>query len=162
MNRYTAGRAVALGAMSGMRSMAGPAVLAIEAEPQTHLTRAIPVLAAGELIADKLPFIGDRTDPLPLAGRALMGAISGAFVARETEGSAVLGGLLGAATAIVVAHLAYRARGLAHDRLGPAAGFIEDAVVVGMGAAICRRTRAVRARGNRAGHLLQRGIPIRP
>lgn len=133
------GKAVALGAMSGMRSMAGPAVLAINAEEQTALTRAVPVMAIGEMIADKTPFIGNRIDPLPLAGRAFMGAIVGGLIAREEDASVVLGGLIGAATAVIVAHLAYRARIYASDRLGSSAGFIEDGVVVGMGAALSRR-----------------------
>ena len=133
------GKAVALGAMSGMRSMAGPAVLAINAEEQTALTRAVPVMAIGEMIADKTPFIGNRIDPLPLAGRAFMGAIVGGLIAREEDASVVLGGFIGAATAVIVAHLAYRARIYASDRLGSSAGFIEDGVVVGMGAALSRR-----------------------
>jgi uncharacterized membrane protein len=133
MRPATIGKAVALGAMSGMRSMAGPAVLAINAEEQTPLTRAVPVMAIGEMIADKTPFIGNRIDPLPLAGRAFMGAIVGGLIAREEDASVVLGGLIGAATAVVVAHLAYRARVYAQDRVGASAGFIEDGVVVGMG-----------------------------
>jgi uncharacterized membrane protein len=133
------GKTIALGAMSGMRSMSGPAVLAINADEQTTLTRAVPVLAVGEMIADKTPFIGNRIDPLPLAGRAFMGAIVGGLIAREEDASIVLGGFIGAATAVLVAHLAYRARIYAHDRLGTSAGFIEDGVVVSMGAALSRR-----------------------
>ena len=139
MRAEAIGKTVALGAMSGMRSMAGPAVLAINAEKQTNLTRAVPVMAIGEMIADKMPFMGDRIDPLPLAGRAFMGAIVGGLIAREEDASIVLGGFLGAATAVIVAHLAYRARMYASDRLGTSAGFIEDGVVVSMGAALSRR-----------------------
>ena len=139
MRTEAIGRTVALGAMSGMRSMSGPAVLALDAREQTTLTRAVPVLAVGEMIADKMPFMGDRIEPLPLAGRAFMGAVVGVLIAREEDASLVLGGFLGAATAVIVAHLAYRARLYAHDRLGASAGFIEDGVVVSMGAALSRR-----------------------
>lgn len=139
MNTRTLGETVALGAISGMRSMAGPAVLAMRARKQNALTRAIPALAAGEMIADKLPFMGDRIDPLPLAGRALMGALVGGFLAHEDDGNVLFGGLIGAATAVIVAHLAYRARLMASDRLGASAGFIEDGLVVGIGSALGRR-----------------------
>lgn len=139
MNTRTLGETVALGAISGMRSMSGPAVLAMRARKQNAVTRAIPVLAVGEMIADKLPFMGDRIDPLPLAGRALMGALVGGFLAREDDGNVILGGLIGAATAVIVAHLAYRARMIASDRLGASAGFIEDGLVVGIGSALGRR-----------------------
>lgn len=139
MNTRFFGETIALGAITGMRSMSGPAVLALRARKQNALTRTIPALAAGELIADKLPFMGDRIDPLPLAGRAMMGALVGGFIAREEKSNVVLGGLIGAATAVIVAHLAYRARLTAGDRLGPSAGFIEDGLVVGIGSALSRR-----------------------
>lgn len=136
MNTRTLGETVALGAITGMRSMSGLAVLAMRARKQNALTRSIPALAAGEMIADKLPFMGDRIDPLPLAGRAVMGALVGGLLAREDEGNLILGGLIGAATAVIIAHLAYRVRLMASDRLGAAAGFIEDGVVVGIGSAL--------------------------
>lgn len=139
MNTKTLGDTVALGAITGMRSMSGPAVLAMRARKQNALTRAIPALAAGEMIADKLPFMGDRIDPLPLAGRAMMGALVGGFLAHEDDGNILLGGLIGAATAVIVAHLAYRARMMASDRLGASAGFIEDGLVVGIGSALGNR-----------------------
>ena len=64
---------LALGTVTGMRSMSGPAALALG---QHGVLRGIvPLLAVGEMIADKSPFVGARTDPLPLAGRAVMGAI---------------------------------------------------------------------------------------
>lgn len=139
MNTRTLGETVALGAITGMRSMSGPAVLAMRVRKQNALTRSLPALAAGEMIADKLPFMGDRIDPLPLAGRAVMGALVGGFLAHEDDGNVILGGLLGAATAVIVAHLAYRARRMASDRLGASAGFIEDGLVVGIGSALGHR-----------------------
>ena len=139
MNSRALGETIALGAISGMRSMSGPAVLAMRAPEQNALTRAIPALAVGEMIADKLPFMGDRIDPLPLAGRAMMGALVGGYLAREDDSNIVFGGLIGAATAVIVAHLAYRARLMASERLGASAGFIEDGLVVGIGSALSPR-----------------------
>lgn len=131
-------RTVELGALSGMRSMAGPAALTLEAG--SVLGRVMPFLAAGEMIADKLPFMGDRIDPLPLAGRAAMGAIVGGVVASEENGNVLLGGVIGAAAAVIVAHVAYRLR----KRLpGSSAlgGVLEDGVVLGLGALYASTTR---------------------
>lgn len=136
MNTRTLGEIAALGAMSGMRSMSGPAVLALRAREQNALTRAVPALAVGEMIADKMPFMGDRIDPLPLAGRAMMGALVGGYLAYEDEGNIILGGLIGAATAVIVAHAAYRARIRATEAMGASAGFVEDGLVIGIGTSL--------------------------
>src|SRR5690242_4264348 len=83
--------AATIGAVSGLRSMTGPAIIATAARARdlkldgTALAwfgspKAAPVvtaLAVGEMIADKLPFMPDRTRPGSLAGRATMGAICG-------------------------------------------------------------------------------------
>ena len=127
MTEGTLKRIVTLGALTGMRSMAGLATLA--ASHRGAARAAMAVAAAGEMIADKTSWIGDRTDPLPLAGRAIMGAGVGALVARQHDDSALLGGMLGAATALVTAHLAYRVR----KRLplsSVASGLVEDSLVL--------------------------------
>jgi len=121
---------VALGTVTGMRSMAGPATLALtRGGPFAHV---LPALAAAEMVVDKLPFIGARVNPLPLAGRAAMGALVGGVISAERRQNVLLGGLLGAATAVVAAHLFYEAR----RRLplpGVAAGLLEDLAVVAIG-----------------------------
>ena len=139
MNIKAIGETVALGGLSGMRSMAGPAVLAVRASHQNALTRAVPALAIGEMVVDKLPFVPDRIEPLPLAGRAFMGALVGGLIARENESSVLVGGMIGAAAAIIAAHLAYRARIAVQDSLGASAGLIEDGVVMGIASAFSRR-----------------------
>lgn len=129
MTRSTVERIVALGALTGMRSMAGLTTLAA-----AHRGVARPLMAVaavGEMVADKTTMIGDRTDPLPLAGRAIMGSIAGALVARERGHHMLAGGLLGATAAVVATHLAYHLR----TRLplsGTAAGLVEDCLVVGI------------------------------
>ena len=153
MNTATAGRAAALGAVSGMRSMAGVTALSRRAEkdgPRTRserllhhrvMRRVMPIAAAGEMVADKLPFMKARTRPLPLAGRALFGAIAGGIIATEEEGSTLLGAVIGAVTAVAVAHLAYRARKYAHERFDlpdKLIAGVEDALVVGIGALAVR------------------------
>ena len=94
--------------------------------------------AIGEMIADKTPFVGDRIDTLPLAGRAFMGATVGALVAREQDQDAVAGAMLGAATALLAAHLAYQGR----KRLpmsSVAGGLVEDGLVMAIAARAASR-----------------------
>ena len=123
----TINKIVALGAVTGMRGTAGLATLA-----RTHqgVARSLTALAAaGEMILDKTSVVGNRIDPLPLAGRAIIGASVGVLIAREHDANALVGAVLGAATALVVAHIAYHARKrLASSNV--AGGLIEDTLVV--------------------------------
>ena len=119
-----------------MRSMAGPAVLAYERGGL--LKNVLGLLAAGEMVADKTPWVGNRIDPAPLAGRAVLGAIVGGAIAYDTDQNVVFGGLLGAAAAVAAAHLAFHAR----RRLplsNVAAGLLEDALVAGLASAAASR-----------------------
>ncbi len=129
MDKNALKQTLALGAVTGMRSMAGPATLALD-YPGVMKT-VVPLLAAGEMLLDKTGLVGDRVDAAPLAGRALMGAVVGGVIARQHRQDVLLGGLLGAATAVIFAHLAFQAR----TRLPlPSAmgGVLEDLVVLGM------------------------------
>lgn len=56
MNTTTVTRTLALGAITGMRSMAGPTTWALGHEG--GLKRVAAVLAAGEMLGDKTAFIG--------------------------------------------------------------------------------------------------------
>jgi uncharacterized membrane protein len=127
MNDGTLRKIVALGALTGIRSMAGLATLA-----SARRSAAQPLMtlaAAGEMLADKTSLVGDRIDPLPLTGRIVIGAAIGALIANEQHQNALLGGALGAATALAAAHLAYQVR----TRLplpGTASGLLEDSLVI--------------------------------
>jgi len=127
MNQGTLAKIVALGAMTGMRSMAGLATLARAYRGPARSM--ISLAAAGEMIADKTSMIGARTDPLPLAARAIIGAAVGARIAVEQEENGLLGALLGAATAVSAAYLAHLARTrLPVPRV--AGGVLEDSMVI--------------------------------
>ena len=102
-----------LGALTGMRSMSGPAILA--AGRGGVLPRLALTLAAGEMVADKTEAIGDRIDPLPLGGRAAMGALVGGIIAHDRRGNRVLGAALGALINPLVALLPFVDPGLAED-----------------------------------------------
>ena len=130
---------VLLGALSGMRSMSGAAALSLR--HGGAIQNATAAMALAEMLVDKTSFIGNRTDAMPLAGRALMGAIVGGVIAREHGSSTAVGGLLGAAAAVIAAHAAYRVR----TRLpvsNVAGGLLEDAVVMGVSALFARRRAA--------------------
>lgn len=122
-------KVLAAGAATGMRSLSGPAALARERGGVAGVM--VPMLAAAEMIADKTPFLPDRIDPLPLAGRAVLGAVAGGMVARKTGGAGVLGALLGAAAAVSAAHLAYHARKRL-DVPDAVAGLLEDGLVLAL------------------------------
>lgn len=130
--------AAGLGAVSGLRSMTGLAVLGrrlvgrggrsrgplhrvLAHPPTTHL---LALAAAGELLADKLPVIPARIAPLPLLGRAVMGAAVGAVVAEYRRDHPLAGALAGGAAAVVGSFAGYHARRVVGHRLS-----LPDAVV---------------------------------
>jgi uncharacterized membrane protein len=138
--------AAALGAITGVRSLAGLATLtagrgrtgAAAGESRLERLLADPVAsglvqwaAAGEMVADKLPAIPARTEPVPLAGRIGLGALAGLLVARRRAGpalaAALVGGAVAAASTVAVTGLRRRlaARGVPDLALGLA----EDAAV---------------------------------
>lgn len=141
MTRSVFTKVVTGGAVTGMRSMSGAAALAMDRGAM--LGRIVPALAAAEMMADKTSLVPDRIDPLPLAGRAVLGALVGGVIAGETEdGAWAAGALLGATAAVMTAHLAYQVR----RRLplpGAIAGMLEDALVV----TLARSIRAGRSGG---------------
>jgi uncharacterized membrane protein len=138
--------AAGLGAVTGLRSMTGLAVLS-----RTYADRRVPwrasrlrewlardavantviALALGELVADKLPGVPDRIAPGPLFGRGLIGAVLGALVAGADQRAA--GAAAGAATAIVAAYLGWFARreaGRATFLPDPVVALVEDGLAV--------------------------------
>ena len=153
-------RAVALAAISGVRSMAAPALLAravgrgdmpgLRATPFALLgadraSTALQVLMTGEMIGDKTPFIPSRTAAGPLLGRALSGALVGSalFVSRKRPG--LSGALLGAASALGGVYAADRLRAATTQGLGlpdPLFGLLEDGLILLGGSRLLRRESA--------------------
>jgi uncharacterized membrane protein len=68
------------------------------------------VLAAGELIADKLPRTPNRTDPGPLVARLVFGGMVGAIAATSLNGSIIEGAFLGVTGALLGAFGGYLVR----------------------------------------------------
>jgi hypothetical protein len=94
-----------IGCVCGLRSMTAPAVVAwgahlgwlhLDGSWLAFLANKISLvvfslLAIGELIADKLPFIPGRTQPGPLGARIVFGAICGAALCLSGGASPMLG-----------------------------------------------------------------------
>lgn len=142
-----------MGAVCGLRTFTGPAIIAGAANRNALKLKRTPLawlasdravgtatlLAAGELIADKLPFMPNRTDVPGLAARFIAGAICGMAIAgRRKPSERILSGIVGGTAAIAAAYAGYQYR--KRVKLPPlAAALLEDAIAVGAGNAIVAR-----------------------
>src|SRR5260370_22973013 len=98
-----------IGIVAGLRSMTAPAIVSwaarlhrfdLSGSRLAFLASAAAVyifsaLGIGELIADKLPFVPNRTSPLPMVFRVLSGAICGAALCIAANRLILAGALLG-------------------------------------------------------------------
>jgi uncharacterized membrane protein len=146
--------AATLGALTGGRTFAMPALLArglTGVAPHANagpLSRALAsdavaptlgALAIAELVRDKLPMRGARIDPLPLLARVASGGFCGAVAAELLGRSKAMPVAVGAGAAFLGAHVAYHLRRRIHrkaDLPDPTVAAGEDAVVVGVGAEV--------------------------
>jgi uncharacterized membrane protein len=134
-------RAVGAGIVTGMRTATAGAAITVavrrgllDAGPGRlgRLLRWTPTLpltilaAGGEIAVDKLPITPSRLDPGPLGGRIVVGAVTGAIVARGRGGSAATGAVVGSLAALASSWAFYHARA----GLGSVTG-LPDAVVAG-------------------------------
>jgi uncharacterized membrane protein len=129
-------RALAAGAVCGLRTMCGPATVV----PLAGARRAaVVVLALGELVVDKLPQTPSRTQPFGLAARAITGAVSAASTAGERR-DRVPAALLGVAAAMGAAYAGAAYRSFCARRRLPAipSALIEDALAYGVGTLLAR------------------------
>ena len=147
MHRVAA-RALGLGAVAGLRSMAAPAALSravergdvggLDGTPFAALgspgvSIAMRMLEIGEFVGDKLPVAPSRTSPPPLLGRAASGAFVGSALFVSKERRAVTGGVLGAVSALMGAYAAERLRIRIAEKLGmpdPVVALLEDGTVL--------------------------------
>ncbi len=116
--------AALIGTVAGMRSMTAPAIVSriahvagvnvdktgVDFLHSPIVPRVLSILAFGELIADKLPFVPSRITPFPLVTRAISGAVSGAALCSSKKRSQWLGALFGAAGAVAGSYAAYELR----------------------------------------------------
>ena len=140
-------KALGLGAISGLRSMSGPALLSRAAAKgrlsleETNLaflgsprvSKVLLVLALGEVIGDKLPATPSRTALLPLLIRAATGGLVGAALFASDGRRAAAGAALGSPAAVAAAFAGERLRVLAGEKTGlpdPVVALAGDAVVL--------------------------------
>lgn len=147
MHRVAA-RALGLGAVAGLRTMAAPAALSravergdiggLDGTPfaalgSPRISTTMRLLEIGELVGDKLPVAPSRTSPLPLLGRAAIGAFVSAALFASSGQRTATGGALGAVSAMASAYAAERLRMQITRRLGVpnvAVGLLEDGIVL--------------------------------
>jgi uncharacterized membrane protein len=141
-------QAIATGWIAGMRSVSALAIstnLASQAsffKPGTPLLRFLEkpavrissyMLAAAEMVGDKLPATPDRIKPVPLSGRALTGALSGAVIYSLARQSPYTGALIAGAAAIASSYAMYYLRQEIKERTNAPdliLGLAEDAIVI--------------------------------
>lgn len=154
----TTAETLAFAALSGLRSMAAPALLArairrgdVENPKGTpfellgRLSPVLQVLMVGEMAGDKTPFIPSRTSSGPLLGRAASGALVAAAL-RASAGRSDKGGaaLLGALSAVAAAFASENLRAQGGQTLGvpdPVLALIEDGIVLYAGTRLLGRER---------------------
>ncbi|RFZ84634.1 DUF4126 family protein [Mucilaginibacter terrenus] len=147
-------QAVGLGLVAGMRTMYAPAVAShmysrhksryLRHDPLSFMqsitaSKIFKVLAAGELVGDKLPTAPNRTSAPGLIGRAISGMLVGSVVYRANGKPPVVGGLIGGAAAVASTFgcfLLRRAVVKSTKIPDPYIGAVEDVLVIAAGAAI--------------------------
>lgn len=154
--------AALIGTVAGMRSMTAPAIISrlagaagvavdktgVDFLESPIIPRVMSVLAIGEVIADKLPFIPSRIAPFPLVTRALSGATSGAVLCASKKRSPVLGAIFGAAGAVAGSYAAYALRKRIVKSLhvpDTIVAVAEDALAIGTGTMVASKLRTLGA-----------------
>lgn len=158
MNRFAKNsllKVIGLGAISGLRSMSGPAFLTSSLQKDRDKLQGTPfawlgspitatlftLMSAGELVVDKIPGIPPRTDPPALAARALSGALVGSGVRAAAGQSRLAGAVLGSLAAVTGAFAGYQARRFLTTEGGlpdPPVALAEDALVLATGNLLLR------------------------
>ena len=144
-------KAIQIGVIAGMRTMTAPALVSYKlanttpnplAGSKLHVltspvtTAVLTVLAAGELIADKLPGTPSRVEQPQVWGRIGSGALSAAALTEADGESASAGAVLGALGAVAGSFAFFHLRRwLTHEKGLPDmwVALAEDALTVGAG-----------------------------
>jgi len=111
-NQVYAG-ALLVGAAAGLRSMSAPAMVGQWARPRSvgsGLAKTMVVFAVAEVIADKLPFMPNRTEPFSVAWRAIAGGTSGALLCSSKKRSPLFGAILGSLAALGTTYAGFELR----------------------------------------------------
>jgi uncharacterized membrane protein len=131
-------RAAVLGTVTGARTFLAPAALALRGRLGKAARFALPALAAGEMVADKLPMTPPRIEGPGLVGRVVSGAVSG----RVSGGAR--GTRVGAAFALAATYPSQALRAQVVSRTSVpdiACAIPEDLVAASLAAAASREPR---------------------
>ncbi|MDQ2864887.1 MAG: hypothetical protein M3R51_01540 [Candidatus Eremiobacteraeota bacterium] len=129
MNLYA--RSALLGATTGLRTSAGPFAANWIASGELPAKNALAL--GGEMLTDKMPFVGNRTSFPQLIARAGSAAYSAKTAAGSRSNGVVL--VVAAGAAIGAAFLGCNLRKTLANRLGlpqQVVGIVEDAIVVAL------------------------------
>ncbi|MBA3915418.1 MAG: DUF4126 family protein [Acidobacteriales bacterium] len=147
-NNKMIGYSALIGVLTGLRSLTPVAVVSqasagkglrlrndkLQYLRKKEVANTFTALAAGELVADKLPFVPSRTTAGPLLARVALGAVCGAALADSAKLEPVRGALAGAAGALAGTFGGYHVRRLFTQELDIpdfAVALVEDAVAIG-------------------------------
>ncbi|MBA1263878.1 DUF4126 family protein [Stutzerimonas stutzeri] len=148
--------ALAIGAVTGMRSMLAPTMVSRALNRRDDLdgageaaqwltsdvarTALVP-LAASEVLGDKMPFAPDRTIAPSMMFRAFSGGVSAAALAGVRREPARVPVLFGATAALIAAKIGLSLRKPYQPRplLNAALGLAEDCLALAVGSAGLRR-----------------------
>ena len=150
--------ALGLGAISGLRSLSGPAFVSCAASRgdldldrtvfaflgSPRISKALVLMELGELVGDKLPVTPSRTSLPPLLGRAASGALVGAAVFVSEGRRATTGAALGSTAAIAAGFAGEWIRALVVEKTevpDPVVALAEDATVLLVGLRSLRNVR---------------------
>lgn len=170
-------KTLSLGTLAGLRSLTPLAALstsfarhrsdALASSPLRLLqsgiaAKGLTVLAAGEMVADKLPGMPDRITPTALLGRGLSGALLGAMLYKSKRRSGFGGGLLGALSAVAGTYGSfYLRKELGRQTKLPDTvwALVEDATVFGSSRAASKNVAPAQARRDA---YVPRHLPAQP
>jgi uncharacterized membrane protein len=140
----------AIGAVCGLRAFMGPALTAGAANRKMLDLKKTPLrwmateksattivlLAAGELLADKLPFMPSRTRTPSLLLRFVSGAVCASAISNgRKRNEKIMGAIVGGTAAVAAAFVGYQYRRLV-KMPSVAKALLEDTVAVGVGNAV--------------------------
>lgn len=139
---------IGFGIIAGMRSMSAPALISnyltrrftyrLSRSPLRFIksplvSKGLTVLAASEMLGDKLPAMPDRISPGVVAGRAVSGALVGAVIHKTNGDKLLKGAIIGGLAAIAATYATYYLRkkvGKETHIADPVLGLIEDALAI--------------------------------
>ena len=136
-------KASALGTVAGLRALTAPALLGYFASNRENdssgrrkISVVLGLLAAGEIVGDKLSSTPNRTDAPGLIARIISGAVVGGLVCLRGKKSVPAGIAISTVSAVAAAYAGQYVRQALAEKSGiPSAvfGAVEDAIAIGIG-----------------------------